>query len=184
MRGLHQGDPLSPYLFLICSEDLSSLMRLAAREGSLKGVKVCQKGPLITHLLFATTAFFLGTQQLGETIILKRYYKNMKYVQINVLTLKSQWHILAQMSLSKFENKLLAYREFKPLKTQRKSRFTQYGRLVRLEGGALDSCRLFQPTLWHVFITKITVQRIGKYYEPILVAKKSCKTWNPLVRME
>ncbi|KAA3480975.1 reverse transcriptase [Gossypium australe] len=33
-------------------ECLLSLMRLASREGLIKGVRVCCRGPIITHLLF------------------------------------------------------------------------------------------------------------------------------------
>ncbi|KAK5770923.1 hypothetical protein PVK06_047086 [Gossypium arboreum] len=44
-RRLRQGDPLSPFLFLICGDGLSSLMRLAMREGLLRGVKASRSGP-------------------------------------------------------------------------------------------------------------------------------------------
>ncbi|KAL0426166.1 UNVERIFIED_CONTAM: putative mitochondrial protein [Sesamum radiatum] len=52
-RGLRQGDPLSPYLFLLCTESLSALFREAADRGSVRGVAVCSGAPRISHLLFA-----------------------------------------------------------------------------------------------------------------------------------
>ncbi|KAL0443754.1 UNVERIFIED_CONTAM: putative mitochondrial protein [Sesamum latifolium] len=52
-RGLRQGDPLSPYLFLFCTEAFSGMIRQAEEEGAIHGVRVCRNGPKVTHLLFA-----------------------------------------------------------------------------------------------------------------------------------
>ena len=40
-RGLRQGDPLSPYLFLMCTEGLHGLIEKAASNGDIKGVSIC-----------------------------------------------------------------------------------------------------------------------------------------------
>ena len=52
-RGLKQGDPISPYLFLLCAEGLSAMLKKEARDGKIKGVAVSKGAPSISHLLFA-----------------------------------------------------------------------------------------------------------------------------------
>ena len=51
-RGLRQGNPLSPLLFLVCSEGLSALIKKAGEQGTLRGVAACTCGAEISHLFF------------------------------------------------------------------------------------------------------------------------------------
>ena len=51
-RGIHHGDPLSPFLFLLCTESLNSLILKAANEGSIHRFALSRKSPKLTHLLF------------------------------------------------------------------------------------------------------------------------------------
>ena len=52
-RGFRQGDPLSPYLFLLCAEGFTSLLTKVEEEGKLHGVSICRRAPSVSHLLFA-----------------------------------------------------------------------------------------------------------------------------------
>jgi hypothetical protein len=54
-RGLRQGDPISPYLFLTCAEGFSSLLDNAEERGESEGVRVCAGAPSINHLCLQTT---------------------------------------------------------------------------------------------------------------------------------
>ncbi|GKU92629.1 hypothetical protein SLEP1_g6336 [Rubroshorea leprosula] len=51
-KGIKQGDPLSPYIFVICMEILSRMLNKAATEGQLAYHPKCAKVKL-THLCFA-----------------------------------------------------------------------------------------------------------------------------------
>ena len=58
-RGLRQGVPLSPYLFIICAEGFSALLHEAERHKRIEGIKVSIRAPSVNHLLFADDSLLL-----------------------------------------------------------------------------------------------------------------------------
>ena len=65
-RGLRQGDPLSPYLFLLVSEGLNGLIQQAMTAGDLRGFSLCRNGPRISHLFFADDTLLFCRAELRE----------------------------------------------------------------------------------------------------------------------
>ncbi|GLT55618.1 hypothetical protein SLA2020_287230 [Shorea laevis] len=52
-RGIRQGDPISPYIFILCMEYLSLLIEKECQQGSWTPIKASRRGPLFSHILFA-----------------------------------------------------------------------------------------------------------------------------------
>jgi hypothetical protein len=71
-RGLRQGDPLSPYLFLLCAEGLSSLLLYEEEVGGIDGVRVCRNAPSVSHLLFADDSLILMKADMNNATSLQR----------------------------------------------------------------------------------------------------------------
>ncbi|PNY09259.1 ribonuclease H [Trifolium pratense] len=56
-RGLRQGYPLSPYLFILVVERLSALIKKSVASGDIHGVKICRGAPMVSQLLFVDNCF-------------------------------------------------------------------------------------------------------------------------------
>lgn len=51
--GLRQGDPLSPYLFILCMERVGQWLMKDMADGRLRAVGAARRGPKLSHLFFA-----------------------------------------------------------------------------------------------------------------------------------
>lgn len=69
-RGLRQEDPPSPYLFIICVEGLTALLKRPEVMGEIHEVKVCRGAPLLTHLLFSDDYFLFCRAEERESLVL------------------------------------------------------------------------------------------------------------------
>ena len=89
-RGLRQGDPLSPYLFVIGMEALSRLLNRAVDGNYLSGSKIANRdGPVsvISHLLYADdTLLFCGANkdQLKYLSWILMWYEALSGLRINL----------------------------------------------------------------------------------------------------
>ncbi|GKU94200.1 hypothetical protein SLEP1_g7726 [Rubroshorea leprosula] len=59
-KGLRQGDPLSPFLFLMIAEGLQGLVKRAVNEEMLHGIEIGKKGLSVSLLQFADDTIIMG----------------------------------------------------------------------------------------------------------------------------
>ena len=85
-KGIRQGDPLSPFLFLLCTEGLNGLIKHVERSGDIHGFSLCRRGPKLTHLLFADDSlpFCRATmEECGKVLELLSKYEEASGQKVN-----------------------------------------------------------------------------------------------------
>lgn len=70
-RGLRQGDPLSPYLFLLCAEGLSCMLPEAEVNHAITWLKVSRHGPTVSHLFFADDSLLFFRAKVNEVEVIQ-----------------------------------------------------------------------------------------------------------------
>lgn len=88
-RGIRQGDPLSPYLFIMCAEGLSTLIRKYEGKGWIHGCKVAQGAPSVSHMIFADDSYLTVGPMWRSLCVCRRFFKNLSVLRDNKLIYKS-----------------------------------------------------------------------------------------------
>uniref|UniRef100_A0A803QN19 Reverse transcriptase domain-containing protein n=1 Tax=Cannabis sativa TaxID=3483 RepID=A0A803QN19_CANSA len=86
-RGIRQGCPLSPYLFIVCAEGLSSLIRQFEVSRRIIGCKVARSAPIISHLLFADDSYVYcqaTEDEAAQLMILLQIFEGASGQRVNI----------------------------------------------------------------------------------------------------
>lgn len=79
-RGLKQGDPLAPFLFLLVAEGFSGLMRNAVNSNSFKGFDLGNNRIVVSHLQYADDTLCIGEATVDNLWTLKALLRGFEMV--------------------------------------------------------------------------------------------------------
>ena len=74
-RGIRQGDPLSPFLFILCAEALVNCLNHSEANGRINGIRLAATGPSVHHLLFADDSLLMCRASVEDALEISRCLK-------------------------------------------------------------------------------------------------------------
>ncbi|XP_071705309.1 uncharacterized protein [Rutidosis leptorrhynchoides] len=85
-RGVRQGDPLSPFLFILVAEGLNILTKSAIERNLFKGIEVGKDKVLVSHLQYEDDTIFFGdwsTSNAHNLIYILKYFELSSGLKVN-----------------------------------------------------------------------------------------------------
>ena len=86
-RGIREDDPLSPYLFLLCAEELSGLLTKIKEFDKIKGLVAVRNGLMVSHLLFVDDSMLFykaDKEECQELLRVPKLYEQAFGQQMNM----------------------------------------------------------------------------------------------------
>ncbi|XP_074352119.1 uncharacterized protein LOC141691283 [Apium graveolens] len=84
-RGIRQGDPISPYIYILCAEALSTIIQRYEEVGLINGCSIARGAPPVTHLLFADNCYLFFKANEGEARTIKNIIKRYEMLSGQVI---------------------------------------------------------------------------------------------------
>eukprot|EP00253_Pinus_taeda_P029476 PITA_29476 len=107
LRGLRQGDPLSPFLFILMMEELGRSIKHAKIVGKVKGFQLSEDGQALTHQQFVDGTMLQGIPTVKEALAYKQILREFAMgsgMEVNLSKSKIFFfntHIAIQRNISK-----------------------------------------------------------------------------------
>jgi len=79
-RGLKQGDPLAPFLFLLVAEGFSGLMKKAVASSLFEGFGFCGNDLVVSHLQYANDTLCIGKATVQNLWTMKSVLRDFELV--------------------------------------------------------------------------------------------------------
>ncbi|XP_026459578.1 uncharacterized protein LOC113360264 [Papaver somniferum] len=99
-KGLRQRDPMSPYLYIICVEALTSYIKHLEDTNLVHGIKCGKTSPSISHILFADDILLFTKATIPDFHAIKNYLQRYWWGE-NLNTMKRKLHLIAWENICK-----------------------------------------------------------------------------------
>lgn len=98
-RGIRQGDPISSYLYILCVEGLSFIIKRNEEVGLLHGCSIARRAPAVSYLLFADDCYFFFKGFESEARMMWRIIKKYETLSGQAVNLINPRSLLVLIQL-------------------------------------------------------------------------------------